>query len=1296
MADGSGLKIGGVEIEILAGTGKFNKELVQAEQRARKAGGVMAREFDVADRAAARLDSTLKRTASSLALLGGTFTAGAILKGIVDAADAMQLLRGRISNVLSENERLNTVWNDLFNTAQRNRQAIEATAQLYLRLRTAIKDLNHESALSITSTFGQTLAISGASAAEAASATLQFAQAMSKGRLDGDELRSVLEANSRFAILLADSLGVAVGQLRDLGEAGALTSNIVGKALASQSATIEAEFASVPLTVGQAFQQLQNGMLKYIGETDSALGASRRVAQGISLLTNNIDELGDALVVLAAAGLGGAATAGVIALGRRTSVFADQIAIAMERIATAKTYTNRWERSLEKSSGRLRDITRQLIDARREFAAAQVAAIEAPQRGGNGVIVTRAIDVELERQRQRIESLSALQTQLETRAVRGASSIGGAFKRAGADAVRAGAQMVSFFGGPVGLAIAAASIAMALFTHNALEAARATANLDSDLSSLQGAITTQRQLTEDLKFANERLTQAIEDQAPAAEETARRDIAALDKRLAKNKELQRALAASIKSGLDAARANDQAKKLEERDALTALAAGQALRGSGVSAADQKAASNYLDRSGDFVGAAGNLLAGRGFRSRADIDPGVADRLIEAARKQAEKDLEDGKQLTATQRQLLEIFRDAEKRTLDIEDRKQQLTDILQGADERPDPVSADPIEQALAKYRQSVAALRKAVEEGGLDFRNTTSAGVAGSLEELAKTDVATARRELESVKDLLSPRDMASVQEAFKRYFKLTVTPASNLREFRDAAGEFAAALKTIRDADPSGGGNKSLATLQAILDYGREIKDLPAAFDAIDSQAASGLLKPEDAARARAELANLARENAANFGPAATLALERYKAAMKKIAEGEAASIKANENDPARWAGARAEAMREYAEAIETVTTELDDMTSLMRDTLTPAEQLLIALEELNGLQAVHMDGASGDRAIARARINLLEDEAAAAGEAYGALKKLNDLQAAAGYTSREIREVRDRIRSAAEDGRRGRRGGELSDTAVREQAANLFAQTFTEAIVNGIRTGNFGEALREVVAQKTAEGLTDAVTEIGRFIGDWLFAKDGGLENLVSGLARGGQSGSDAAGAIGALGTAVGNAAAQSEQFGSVLNGVVTAGALSSANADAAAAGAATTTALALTAVATAAGAAATALAAIAAEQGVNTVASMWTMGLTQAAGGGKGSAGMPMIVGEAGPEVFIPGADGYVVGNAAIRGAGRGSMGAANTPLAIDARTIVQGDVGTADTLRAMQEANAQQQRDLPRIIRGTLAQIESRR
>lgn len=247
---------------------------------AKKAGG----EVDFASRAIASLGAAL------------------VVSKLVEYSDQLTAIEGRLKLVTNTTEALNRVQGNLFDLAQKTRQSFAGTAELYAKLAKATEDLalGEKKLLGITETVNQTLIISGSSAAASQAALIQFAQGLSAGALRGEELNSILEQTPRLAQALADGLGRPVGALKQLGEAGELTTERILAALGTQSAKIQAEFGQLSPTIGQAFQVLNNELLRFVGEGAKTSGVAGAIAGSIKLVADNLG-------LLAAAGLGLAA-----------------------------------------------------------------------------------------------------------------------------------------------------------------------------------------------------------------------------------------------------------------------------------------------------------------------------------------------------------------------------------------------------------------------------------------------------------------------------------------------------------------------------------------------------------------------------------------------------------------------------------------------------------------------------------------------------------------------------------------------------------------------------------------------------------------------------------------------------------------------------------------------------------------------------------------------------------------------------------------------------------------------------
>ncbi|MDI3308154.1 MAG: tape measure protein, partial [Acetobacteraceae bacterium] len=133
--------------------------------------------------------------------------------------------------------------------------------------------------------------VSGASTQEISSATLQLAQALASGVLQGDELRSILEAMPLLAEGLARELGVSIGELRKLGSEGKLTAERMFPALLRATERLGAELDRAPLSLGRAFGQLTAATEGFLGQLDRAIGLSIALARALSAAARAVDSV---------------------------------------------------------------------------------------------------------------------------------------------------------------------------------------------------------------------------------------------------------------------------------------------------------------------------------------------------------------------------------------------------------------------------------------------------------------------------------------------------------------------------------------------------------------------------------------------------------------------------------------------------------------------------------------------------------------------------------------------------------------------------------------------------------------------------------------------------------------------------------------------------------------------------------------------------------------------------------------------------------------------------------------------
>ena len=236
---------------------QFTKDLDDTDKGARRAGKSL--NF---------MSSTAGKLRAALGTIGGALA----LREIIQASDAYTSLNSRLLLVSDSQEEANATFNDAYQLAQETRQELGSTVELYARLARSTEELNltDEERLAITRAINQSYVVSGASAQEAASSTLQLSQGLAAGTLRGEELNSVLENSPRLARAIAEGLGITIGELRKYGEEGRLTAEAVSRALLRSADDINSEFQQMPRTVGQALQQLRNDLVVTFGQTDTS------------------------------------------------------------------------------------------------------------------------------------------------------------------------------------------------------------------------------------------------------------------------------------------------------------------------------------------------------------------------------------------------------------------------------------------------------------------------------------------------------------------------------------------------------------------------------------------------------------------------------------------------------------------------------------------------------------------------------------------------------------------------------------------------------------------------------------------------------------------------------------------------------------------------------------------------------------------------------------------------------------------------------------------------------------------
>ncbi|HHF0157734.1 TPA: tape measure protein [Haemophilus influenzae] len=192
-------------------------------------------------------------------LVAGYFamvTGGSAIK----IADEWAAVDSRVKLATKSVEEHKYALSQIFDLSQRSGQDYLASADLFSKVNRSAGDLglSLDDTLNLTEIIGQTMTIGGGDQGAQQAALMQLGQALGSGALRGDELNSIIEQAPRLANAIADSFGVPIGQLKDLGKEGKLTSKELAQGLLKQADKIQKEFDQMPKTFGRGMTILKN------------------------------------------------------------------------------------------------------------------------------------------------------------------------------------------------------------------------------------------------------------------------------------------------------------------------------------------------------------------------------------------------------------------------------------------------------------------------------------------------------------------------------------------------------------------------------------------------------------------------------------------------------------------------------------------------------------------------------------------------------------------------------------------------------------------------------------------------------------------------------------------------------------------------------------------------------------------------------------------------------------------------------------------------------------------------------
>lgn len=225
---------------------------------------------------------------NGLTKLIGTVGGLAAVKKGMDLTDTYTNTNARLRMITANLEEQKALQADIFAAANRSRGQYDDMANAAAKLSMLAGDSfgSNQEAVAFAELLTKSLKVSGAGQAEQNSAFLQLTQAMTAGKLQGDEFRSIMENAPMVADAIAAYMGRSKSELKELSSQGLITSDIIKGAMFAAADDINGKFETMPMTFADVWNLIKNTGTQAFGEVFEKANSMLNSSTGQQAITN--------------------------------------------------------------------------------------------------------------------------------------------------------------------------------------------------------------------------------------------------------------------------------------------------------------------------------------------------------------------------------------------------------------------------------------------------------------------------------------------------------------------------------------------------------------------------------------------------------------------------------------------------------------------------------------------------------------------------------------------------------------------------------------------------------------------------------------------------------------------------------------------------------------------------------------------------------------------------------------------------------------------------------------------------
>lgn len=390
-------KVGTIYYDVVGDT----SQLVNAANAGDTAIDQLTKKMGQADNAQKGLQTNLTKTASAvkevaaqaertggiLQGLNGLFAGlvtGATVLNLINMAEAYNETSERIRMATKDAAEYEMVQQRLIKTANAIYRPLKEAQETYILTSASLRSMSYTTgqALDITDSLSLSFVKNATSSDRAQSAISAFTKSMQKGRVEGDAWESIIAAVPTVIDDIAASSKKTSAEIRQMGVEGKITASMLAEGLRQSLEQNEAAAAGMATTLKDAFNNVTNNLSVFLGEANSATGATGVLSKAVLAFGNNISLVANTLAALGAGALAryiAQIAASVIASAQATLAARAQAAAELQKAQALVASTAATAANAAATSGLIASNTSAASAAAAHTAA--VAGLGVAQRG---------------------------------------------------------------------------------------------------------------------------------------------------------------------------------------------------------------------------------------------------------------------------------------------------------------------------------------------------------------------------------------------------------------------------------------------------------------------------------------------------------------------------------------------------------------------------------------------------------------------------------------------------------------------------------------------------------------------------------------------------------------------------------------------------------------------------------------------------------------------------------------------------------------------------------------------------